>query len=114
MADPLLLREVFPELTAELESLLKLKSENALASQVASLSIVDRCHCGDDFCATIYTVPRPKGRWGNNHRCFDLDATRGIIMLEVVDEKIADVEILNRDEIRKKLNGVIPLEKGSK
>jgi hypothetical protein len=114
MVDSHLLPEAFPELAAELESLLKTKGENALATQVTSLRIIDRCQCGDEFCATLYTIPKPKGRWGGSHRCFDLDAAKGKIILDVVGEKIAEVEILNRDEIRTKLNILIPLEKRKK
>jgi hypothetical protein len=109
MSDAPLIAEVFPEFAAELESLLQSEGEDALATQVAELRIVERCQCGDDFCATIYTAPKPKGAWGLNHRNVLPEAKTGMIILDVVDEQIAEIEVLNRDEIRKKLNELIPL-----
>jgi hypothetical protein len=106
-----LLSNIFPELAAEIEALLKARGEGDLASQVLGLRIVERCRCGDDFCATIYSIPKPKGAWGPGYRAFDIDAPTGMIILGALNEKIADIEILNRDEIRKKLNDAFPLVK---
>jgi hypothetical protein len=111
MSDHLIVAEVFPEFAAELEGLLQAEGEEALAKQVAALRIVERCQCGDDFCSTIYTTPKPKGAWGPNHRNVLPEAKSGMIILDVVDDKIAEIEILNRDEIREKLNRVVPLVK---
>jgi hypothetical protein len=106
-----LIAEVFPEFAAELEGLLQAEGETVLAKQVLALRIIERCQCGDDFCATMYTIPKPKGAWGRNHRNVLPEAKSGMIILDVVDEQIAEIEILNRDEIRKKLNDIIPLVK---
>jgi hypothetical protein len=111
MSDAPLLSEAFPELADELRTLLKAQEEEALASEVVGLRIIERCQCGDDFCATMYTVPKPKGAWRSGHNTFDLDAESGTILLDVVHDKIAEIEILNRDEIRNKLNVLIPLVK---
>jgi hypothetical protein len=46
---PLLLSEILPALARELERLLIQANENALSAQVHTLTIVDRCRCGDDF-----------------------------------------------------------------
>lgn len=70
--------------------------------------MVDRCRCGDDFCATIYTQTKPAKRYGPSHRSFDLDAHTGMILLDVVEEKIVCIEILNRSEIRMKLLEMLP------
>ena len=59
----LLLIEAMPDLAIELTGLL-LKQDDLLAAQVAGLRIVDRRRCGDDFCASMYTVPPPSGTWG--------------------------------------------------
>jgi len=107
----MLLSEVFPELSKELQGLLHGGGEAELAEQVPLLNILDRCRCGDDFCATIYTQPPPVGRYGPNHRTIrtiDLDAENGMIIVDVVSKEIACIEILNRDEIRKKLLEVLP------
>jgi hypothetical protein len=109
MSDHLLVAEVIPEFAAELECLLQTAGEEALAKQVSVLRIVERCQCGDDFCASMYTVPKPKGAWGPSHRNIAPAARYGMIVLDVVDDKIAMIEVLGRSEIREKLNSVIPL-----
>jgi hypothetical protein len=111
MSEAPLVSSEFPELAAELESLLKAEGEKVLADQIGNLRIIERCQCGDDFCATIYTLPKPKGAWGPNHRCIPLDPKNGMIILDVVDERLAEIEILYRDEIRSRLNLLIPLRK---
>ena len=103
-----LLVEYFPELATELETLLRAEEEPALADQVSSLRIIDRCRCGDDFCATFYTVPKPTGPWGVNHRNVALTPKSGDLILDVVDNKITCVEVLFRNDIRDKLLSLLP------
>jgi hypothetical protein len=107
MSAPLLI-DAMPELAQELESLLAKDGESDLAVQVRQLHIVDRCRCGDDFCATFYTVPRPNGAWGAGHRNISLDCETGMLILDVVNDKITCVEVLDRDEIRHRLHEVLP------
>ena len=64
----LLLTDTLPEFAAELRQLLTEKAEPELAAQVPSLSIFERCRCGDDICATFYTQPKPEGAFGSGHR----------------------------------------------
>jgi hypothetical protein len=104
----LLLIEILPELARELEDLLKEQNELVLASQVSALVIVDRCRCGDGFCSSIYMQPKPEGRYGPDHRSFDLDAEKGMIILDVVSGLNAQVEILNRDDVRGPLVAAFP------
>ena len=104
----MLLIEILPDLARELEQLLKEHGELDLASQVSTLSIVDRCWCGDDFCSSLYTQPKPEGRYGPDHRSFDLDAAKGMVILDVVSGLIAHVEILNRDDVRGPLVTAFP------
>ena len=102
------LSKELPDLAGELERLLAKDGEHDLAAQVQQLCIVDRCRCGDDFCATFYTVPRPSGAWGPNHRNVSLDCERGMLILDVVDEIITCVEVLFRDEVRQRLSEIVP------
>ncbi|MGC1188038.1 MAG: hypothetical protein WA871_11670 [Candidatus Acidiferrales bacterium] len=105
---PLLLSEMLPALVRELQGLLAESGEAELVAQVPELEIVERCRCGDDFCATFYAQPKPDGKWGPNHRSVALEPTRGMLILDVVDGKIACVEVLYRDSIRKTLHEALP------
>jgi hypothetical protein len=101
-----LLTDVLPDLAAELQRLLTEAGETELAGQVPGLAILDRCRCGDDFCATFYTQPRPQGSYGPGHRNVALTPEEGMLILDVVGDKIACVEVLYRDDVRKKLVSV--------
>ena len=102
------LSNVLPALAIELEQLLKNQGEAELAAQVVQLTIVDRCRCGDDFCSSFYTLPKPEGHYGPSHRCLDLDAAEGMLLVDVVAGKIAHVEVLNRSDIRHDLLAAMP------
>ena len=95
-----------PDLAFELQQLLEAQGEPALAAQVAELRIVDRCQCQDNFCSTFYVLPKPQGRYGPGHRNVSLTPEEGMLILDVVHEKIACVEVLYRDEIRQKLDSL--------
>jgi hypothetical protein len=95
--------DMFPVLTAELQQLLVQRGEPALAAQVPRLGVVDRCRCGDDFCGKFYVLPKPSGAYGPDHRNVELMPKDGMIILDVVADNIAAVEILYRDEIRERL-----------
>src|SRR6266567_78733 len=81
----LLLKNALPELADELAQLLLAAGQRSLADQVPGLNIVDRCRCGDDFCASFYTLPKPDGSYGAGLDFIDLDAEDGMIILDVVD-----------------------------
>jgi hypothetical protein len=102
------LSEILPALAIELEQLLKNQGESELAAQVSQLTVIDRCRCGDDFCSSFYTQPKPEGHYGPSHRCFDLDAAEGMLFIDVVAEKIAHVEVLNRADVRRDLLAALP------
>ncbi len=101
------LSEVLPSLVQELEELLLKQGEPELAAQVPVLRILDRCRCGDDFCATFYVRPKPKGSYGPNHRNLSLSPREGMLTLDIVDGSIACVEALYRDDIRKDIHEVV-------
>ena len=106
--DPKTLATALPSLTQELRTLLVEAEEFELAAQVSGLEIVDRCRCGDDFCATFYTQPKPVGGYGSGHRNVALTPEKGWLILDVVDGQIMCVEVLYRDEIREALLPVVP------
>lgn len=104
----MLLTDILPKLALELEQLLHEHKESELAAQVKTLTIVDRCRCGDSFCASFYTRPQTKGAYGPGHRSLDLDAEKGMVILDVVSGVVAHVEVLNRDDVRERLIAVFP------
>ena len=96
-----LLRELLPSFAQELWDLLMKEGEPELADQVLDLRVLDRCRCGDDFCATFYVQPKPKGAYGPNHRNISLEPGQGMLVLDVVADRIAAIEVLYRDEVQK-------------
>ena len=108
MADAPTLSMEFPALAAEMTQRLTALGETDLADAVPALPLVDRCRCGDDFCATMYTEPKPEGAYGPTHRNIDLDAAVGWVILDVVEDRIVCVEVLYRDDIRQKLLTLFP------
>jgi hypothetical protein len=102
------LQVALPGLAQEMRKLLSDSGQPELAAQVDHLAIVDRCRCGDLFCATFYTAPPPRGGWGPGHENVFLDAADGDIILDVLHGKIVCVEVLHRDELRERLLTVCP------
>ena len=84
--------DVAPELALELARLLVQEGESSLASQVNDLRIVDRCRCGDDFCATFYTAPPPAGAWDPGHRTIALVPETGYLNVDAIGPDIVQVE----------------------
>jgi hypothetical protein len=103
-----LLTDTLPAFAAELRQLLIEQGEPELAAQVPGLMIFDRCRCGDDFCATFYTQPKPKGGYGPGHRNVRLMPDEGMLILDVAAGEIACVEVLDREDVRRKLDEVFP------
>ena len=103
-----LLQEGLPDLANELTSLLKKQNERDLFEQVPLLRLVDCCRCGDDFCATLYTAPQPNGAYGPTHESLALDPSSGQLIIDLVDRKIVCIEILFREDIRKKVLQLFP------
>jgi hypothetical protein len=105
---PISLTHTLPEFATELRQLLTEQSEPELAAQVPGLAIRDRCRCGDDFCATFYTQPKPKSGFGPGHRNVRLMPKEGMLILDVVAGEIACVEVLDRKDVRRKLDEILP------
>jgi hypothetical protein len=113
MEAPLLINAI-PELAEELTSLLDKPGLFDVAEQVARLSIVDRCRCGEDSCATFYTAPRSAEAWGAGHENIPLSSESGLLVLDLLNRKIVCVEVLDRSEIKEKLDKILPIAKVEK
>jgi hypothetical protein len=98
-----LVREVYPELIAELERLLAAEGERHLAIVVRDIRMVAECGCRDDFCQSIRTAEHPPGTpYGPGHRNVILDPEEGMLILDVVNERIVYVEILYRPPMKRR------------
>ncbi|MEV6210217.1 hypothetical protein [Kitasatospora sp. NPDC051914] len=98
-----LLREVFPDLVTELAALLEEEGERALAVAVQDVRLVAECGCGDDFCQSLRTADHPAGQpYGPGHRCIPLLPEQGMLVLDVVDDRIMYVEILDRPPVQRR------------
>ena len=99
--DPPRLIDRWPILAGQLRDALARDNEIGLASQVDELRILTTCPCGDDFCQSFYTEPAPEEAYpADRHRNWFPQAGRpgwdGYLILDVVDERIAFVEVLDR------------------
>ena len=96
-SDPPLVRDVFPDLIAELADLLMAEGERFLAISVLDVRLVGECGCADDFCRSIRTADHPPGQpYGPGHRMVPLLPQHGMLNLDVVNGRIMYIEILNR------------------
>jgi hypothetical protein len=102
-----LVREVYPDLVAELARLLAAEGERSLAAAVPDLRLVAECGCGDGFCQSIRTAEHEPGTpYGPGHRNVILWPDIGDLVLDVVYERIVYVEILDRPPmVRQDLTG---------
>jgi hypothetical protein len=101
------LADALPDLTAELDELLKTEGLPDLCQELPNLVIHDRCRCGDDFCASFYTALR-QAPFGPDHYTIALLPMDGMINIDVAGGKIVQIEVLYRDDVRGALHGVLP------
>ena len=106
----LLLTDTLPAFATELRELLDEQGEPDLAAQVPTLTIFDRCRYRNDIgCGTFYTKPKPKGGFGPGHRNVRLFPDDGaLLILDVVAGNLVAVELLDRPDVREKLDAALP------
>jgi hypothetical protein len=97
--------DVLPDLADEIRDALREGDETELSDQVGTLIVWGRCPCGDDFCSTFYTGPRPIARWSDEgeHRTIPLRVSNGMINLDVVSGIIREVEVLDRPDLKERV-----------
>jgi hypothetical protein len=102
------LGDQLPDLATELVAALEARAEPELAAAVPNLTIVARCDCGDPYCATMYTVPPPRGWWGPQYRTINLDAEAGYLIVGALGPRIVEVSVLFREDVRRQLLSLLP------
>jgi hypothetical protein len=91
--------ELSPELGRLLHAALVADGRLDLADSVEELEAHAACGCGDAFCTSFYTGPRPDGAWGPDHENLVYDLAGGMLILDVVDGTIRYVEVLHRPDL---------------
>ena len=90
----------WPVLGTQLRHALRGADEGDLADQVAGLQVIARCDCGEGFCQSFYTEPPPEGAYPYPDRArnlyFEDCGWDGMLILDVVDERIHFVEVIDR------------------
>lgn len=94
-----LVREILPEVYADLETIVAADGDEALARQLRTLAVAEGCGCRDAFCASFYTGPRPTGAWSDegSHRSLDCEDAKIVFSVDVVDSAIRYVEIISAE-----------------
>ena len=108
LPSPIALVSFLPQFAQELKAALRAQQRNDVAEQIDSLSVVDRCRCGDGRCATFYTAPRPAGAYGPGHDSIIVDDVGGFVVLDLVDGRIRCVEVLSQPDVRDALHSLLP------
>ena len=101
-----LIKDVLPELGAELKKLLKKTTESHLAEHIDSLRIFEKCGCGVRSCASFYTGPKPEGSYGKRHKNLFLSSRYGFLILDIVNDEIKFIEIHDRPKNKKLLDQI--------
>jgi len=101
--EPLVLAQLLPQLAEEIARRLAEDAEGAeFAPQVPTLRILSRCGCKEPGCASFTTGARRSGKHPTPVRTIALFSTRrgmSDIIIDVVEGKIVNVEILDRTDI---------------
>jgi hypothetical protein len=102
------LSHIAPAFAEELAALLRAEGELALAEQVLTAEVVDRCRCGEEWCASFYTAPRPLGAYDPALESIDLEPSVGGAVLDVVAGRLMHVEVLHHAAFRRALDAAVP------
>jgi hypothetical protein len=100
-----LLTEVAFAFAFELVEQLKREDRPDLAASVADLRVVEVCRCSDPDCSSVYVTPSRRLRWRGLKRreTIGLLTTRGTVNVDVLESKIALIEVLDRPDVAEAL-----------
>jgi hypothetical protein len=99
------LDDVMPDIAEELYIGFRKARRPDLAESVWELELVDRCRCGEEFCATFYTQPNEPWSGKVEHLIIDMI---GLLCIELVRGRVARVELLDRPDVRDRLSELFP------
>ena len=103
------INDLFPAFVGELSRLVSEAGHPHLSEQIPSLPVVARCNCAQDNCAHFYTAPPPRGAYPPNHTNILLPTDDGLIVVDVIEDRIVAVEILDRPDVKQLLDKALPV-----
>jgi hypothetical protein len=101
------LSRALPEFAAETRRMLVRCQETALADQVDNVWIYDRCRCGMEDCATVYTAAETVPGTGQRGVGGGFVET-GYVVIDVTDDRIVCIEMLGSPKLAKALTELLP------
>ncbi len=105
-----LLTAIAPTFAEELQELLRARGQRQQAASIPALRVVELCNCDRPNCSTFYTIPRfvVRWRWPGAGRTLDLKPSEGTIRVDIIEDRIALVEVLDRPDVEAALAGAAP------
>ena len=104
----LLLGEALPEFARELKRLLQEDGRPDLAVQVAGLPVLDRCRCGQSYCALFDTAPGGTKAGEGPQETVKFETRPGTLILDLRGDRIRCIEALDRTDVRDRLRALLP------
>jgi hypothetical protein len=107
-----LFSEIDPELACDLGEALDAAGEEVLAGAVASLRVVEACHCDDPTCASFYAVDpfQAAWLWGQRGRTIVLAPE---LSVDAAGDRILCVEVYRRPTLKDALSLLYPTDRRS-
>jgi hypothetical protein len=104
------LSHALPEFAAGTRRMLVRCDEAQLADHVDTLLVFDRCRCGGEECATVYTADTAaETLQGPGYRGVGGSFTdTGYVVIDVDDDRIVCIEILGSPKLAKALTELLP------
>ena len=102
-AEETLLGEIDPELARDLAGALAAAGEEVLAGGVASLPVVEACHCDDSTCASFYAVDPFRAALLWRHRGRTIVLAPGL-SVDAAGDRIVCVEVHDRPRLKHALS----------
>jgi hypothetical protein len=102
-AEATLVSEIDPELARDLAGALAAAGEGVLAGAVASLHVIEACHCDDPTCASFYAVDPFRAAWLWRQRGRTIVLAPGL-SVDAAGGRIICVEVHHRPTLKAALS----------
>ena len=103
-AVPVPISSLLPDFANELEGLTGVANRPDLSARIRGLVVEARCPCANRACAHFYTAPPPNGPYGPGHSNLVLPANTGMVVLDLLHDRIVGIEVLDRPDVKRALD----------